>query len=51
MVEAWKLNPNLILSLRESHEPFVESFNALPSVTEEESKLYTVLSKKRKKVA
>jgi tetratricopeptide (TPR) repeat protein len=51
MVEAWKLNPNLILSLRESHEPFVESFNALPSVTEEESKLYTVLSKKRKKGA
>jgi hypothetical protein len=51
MVEAWKLNPNLVLSLRESHALFVQSFNALPSVTEEGSKLYAVLSKKQKKGA
>src|SRR6266498_28984 len=43
MVEAWKLNPNLVLALKESHIPFVESFNALRSATEEQSNLYAVL--------
>src|SRR2546426_3838891 len=51
LVEAWKLNPDLVLALKESHAPFVESFNALPSATEEESKLYAVLSKDQKKAA
>ena len=36
-------------SLRESHAPFVQSFNALPSVTEEESRLYAVWAKKQKR--
>ena len=51
MVEAWKLNPHLVLSLKESHAPFVESFNALPAVNEEESELYSFLSKKQIKGA
>ena len=51
MVEAWKQDPDLVLALKESHAPFVESFKVLPSVTEEESKLYAVLSKKQKKAA
>lgn len=46
MVEAWKLNPDLVLALKESHAPFLESVNALPSVTEQGSKLYEVLSGK-----
>jgi len=45
MVEAWKVNPSLVLALKESHAPFVDSFNALPSATAEQSKLYAVLSK------
>jgi tetratricopeptide (TPR) repeat protein len=44
MVEAWKVNPDLVLALKESHTPFVESFNALRSVTDEETKLYAALA-------
>ena len=47
MVEAWKLNPSLILSLRVSCT-FCRKLNALPSVTEEGSKLYAVCQKTEK---
>lgn len=48
MVEAWKRNPDLVLALKESHAPFIESFNAFPSATDEASKLYAVLSNSQK---
>jgi hypothetical protein len=51
MVEAWKQNPDLVLALKESHAPFIESFNALPSLSEDGSKLYAVLTKKPKTAA
>lgn len=44
IVEAWKLDPSLILTLRECHPMFIESFWGLTSPSADESKLYEQLA-------
>jgi tetratricopeptide (TPR) repeat protein len=44
IVEAWKIDPNLILTLRECHPMFIESFKELSAPSEDESKLYVELA-------
>lgn len=51
MLEAWRQNPDLVLALKESRDPFIESFNTLPPGTEEESKLFALLIKEQKRTA
>jgi hypothetical protein len=44
IVEAWKIDPDLILTLRECHPMFIESFKELSAPSEYESKLYVELA-------
>lgn len=43
VVAAWKLDPTLILAVKDCHPLFIASFNALPSATEEQSNVYAKL--------
>jgi tetratricopeptide (TPR) repeat protein len=43
VLAAWKLDPNLVLAVKDCHRLFIDSFNALPSSTEEQSTLYATL--------
>jgi tetratricopeptide (TPR) repeat protein len=43
LVAAWKLDPTLILAVKDCHSLFIDSFNALPSATEEQSNVYAKL--------
>jgi tetratricopeptide (TPR) repeat protein len=45
IVEAWRLDPSLVLALQECHSLFIESFNATDSPSEELSMLYAQLTK------
>jgi len=43
VLAAWKLDRNLVLAVKDCHPLFIDSFNALPSATEEQSTLYATL--------
>jgi tetratricopeptide (TPR) repeat protein len=45
IVKAWRLNPDLVLAVRECHSLFIESFDATDSPSEDEAILYAQLNK------